>query len=85
MFINPGGPGQSGYDFVANEERSESFDRLWGDGRFDAARHSLIMPPLVSGSFAAYLAQLAEPETDIFRAPSPQSPSTRRAAGDADG
>ena len=32
MFVNPGGPGQSGYDLVA--ESSQGFDE-WGAGRFD--------------------------------------------------
>jgi pimeloyl-ACP methyl ester carboxylesterase len=34
MFINPGGPGQSGYDLVANPRSSQDLD-LWGGGRFD--------------------------------------------------
>ena len=33
MLINPGGPGQSGYDLVANS--GQDFDE-WGGGRFDA-------------------------------------------------
>jgi hypothetical protein len=34
MFLNPGGPGQSGVDLVANEATTEFFDG-WGGGRFD--------------------------------------------------